>query len=146
MIQIGPLRADDRARWAEMWTQYLDYYETSLSAEIFDCTWSRLLDDRQLHGLAAREGDVVVGITHYLQHDSAWTLQPVTYLQDLFTDPAHRGRGVARALIEAVAAQAIQCGSPRLYWLTQSHNETARALYDKIARHTGFIRYEYPLG
>ena len=101
--------------------------------------------DGPVRGRAARDGDEIVGIVHFLSHPSGWTLEPVTYLQDLFTVAEHRGRGVARRLIEAVAAEARDAGSPRLYWLTQSHNATARLLYDRIAQHTGFIRYEYPL-
>jgi GNAT superfamily N-acetyltransferase len=85
-----------------------------------------------------------VGIAHYLFHTNVWT-QRVCYLQDLFVDPLARGRGVARALIEAVAEVARDRDATRLYWLTQHHNTTARSLYDKVARNNGFIRYDYPL-
>lgn len=145
MIEIGRLQDGDRARWTELWRQYLEFYETTLPPAIYSHTWDRIIAGREIHALAAREGEQILGITHFLLHPSAWTLQPVVYLQDLFTDPAQRSRGIARALIEAVAAHARDDGSTRLYWLTQSHNATARALYDKIAKHTGFIRYEYPL-
>jgi GNAT superfamily N-acetyltransferase len=104
-----------------------------------------VLAGEELHGLAARADGAMIGITHFLFHPSAWTLRPVCYLQDLFTDPAHRGQGAARALIAAVGDRASAAGSTRMYWLTQSHNATARALYDKVAKHSGFIRYEYAL-
>ncbi|MBV8915705.1 MAG: GNAT family N-acetyltransferase, partial [Acetobacteraceae bacterium] len=55
------------------------------------------------------------------------------------------GKGAGRSLIAAVAERARAEGSTRLYWLTQEQNATARALYDKVAKHSGFIRYEYPL-
>lgn len=64
------------------------------------------------------------------------------YLQDLFTLPSARGKGVARALIESVAAQARQRDCERFYWNTHSSNETARMLYDSVAEFRGFIRYE----
>ncbi len=54
--------------------------------------------------------------------------------------------GVARALIEAVARISKERGATRFYWLTQEHNATGRALYDKVAKFNGFIRYDYPLG
>ena len=113
--------------------------------EQYDHTWSRLMAGHPLHGLALRHEGRLEGLAHYLFHDSAWTLQPVCYLQDLFIDPAYRGTGGGRALIEAVAAAARAAGAPRYYWLTQDHNEVACRLYDRVARHTGFIRYEYPL-
>lgn len=145
MIEIGPLMPTDRQRWTELWRAYLDFYETALSPEIFEHSWARILAGDELQGLAAREDGKILGITHFLRHPSAWTLQPVVYLQDLFTDESYHGRGVARALIEAVAHEARSGGSTRMYWLTQSHNTTARTLYDRLAKHSGFIRYEYPL-
>jgi GNAT superfamily N-acetyltransferase len=86
----------------------------------------------------------LVGIAHYLFHTSAWA-RCTCYLQDLFTAPQARGKGAARALIEAVAAAARERGATRYYWLTQEHNATARLLYDKVATYKGFIRYDYPL-
>ena len=85
-----------------------------------------------------------VGIAHYLFHRSTWASK-VCYLQDLFTAPQARGHGVARALIERVAQEARAAGASRYYWLTQESNAAARALYDRVARFNGFIRYEYPL-
>ncbi len=136
----------DRQRWTELWRAYLGFYEAVLPDEIYDETWTRLLHDTALHGLAARADGRIVGITHFLFHDSAWTMTPVCYLQDLFVDPAIRGQGAGRALNEAVAERARGQTSTRMYWLTQDHNATARTLYDRLAKHTGFIRYEYPLG
>ena len=145
MIEVTPLLPGDRARWTELWRAYLQFYRTELPGAIYDQTWTRLLESKDLHGLAARDGDSIVGLVHFLFHPSAWTLTPVCYLQDLFTDPARRNQGAARALIAAVADRARAGGSTRLYWLTQSDNATARALYDKVAKHSGFIRYEYAL-
>lgn len=145
MIEITKLQPGDRQRWAELWRGYLKFYETELPPDIYDATWARIQEDDELHGLAARADGEIVGITHYLYHPNFWMTKPVCYLQDLFTDPGRRSQGVGRALIEAVAQRAREAGSPRLYWLTQEHNATARALYDKIAKNRGFIRYEYPL-
>jgi GNAT superfamily N-acetyltransferase len=70
----------------------------------------------------------------------------VTYLQDLFTTPDARGKGVARSLIETVYADADAAGRPAVYWLTQTGNSTARALYDKIATATDFMVYRRATG
>ena len=66
-------------------------------------------------------------------------------MQDLYTANAARGRGVARALIDAVAREAQTGGATRFYWLTQADNAAARALYDRVAEDRGFIRYDHPL-
>jgi len=145
IVTIAPLRPDDKARWCELWSVYLTFYDTTLPRDVFEHTWTRLLQEDALHGLAARADGVIVGITHFLFHNSAWTTTPVCYLQDLFVVDAMRGRGTGRALIEAVAARARDRASTRMYWLTQDHNATARLLYDRLAKNSGFIRYEYPL-
>jgi len=36
-------------------------------------------------------------------------------------------------------------GCARVYWLTQSGNETARRLYDQVADNRGFIQYTIQL-
>ena len=149
-ILITPLRPQDRARWAELWRGYLEFYETSLPAEIYEHTWQRLLaGDAPIHGFGARLGTAeapLVGIVHYLFHAHAWTAQEVCYLQDLFVDAAARGTGCGRALIERVARAARERDCLRLYWTTkQDNNAAARLLYDRLARFNGFIRYDYAL-
>ena len=142
-LSIEPLRGHDRAAWEPLARGYKTFYETPTTDEEFDRAWARLQSGEAL-GLAAKEDGAMLGIAHYLFHASAWAPK-VCYLQDLFTAPAARGRGVARALIEAVAEDARRRGATRYYWLTQENNKTARALYDKLAQHKGFIRYDFPL-
>lgn len=78
-------------------------------------------------------------------HRSTTRLHGVCYLQDLFTAPGHRGQGIGRQLIQAVYAAALAAGSTRVYWQTQAGNAAGRALYDKVARHDGFIVYTHEL-
>ena len=63
-------------------------------------------------------------------------------MQDLYVDPAARGTGAGRALIEAVYAAADANGTPSVYWMTQDFNTAARLLYDRIASLTPFIKYQ----
>ena len=88
--------------------------------------------------------DDLVGIAHFLFHASVWA-RTSCYLQDLLTFPAARRKGIARLLIEAVAAEARARRAARYYWHTQEHNDVARVLYDKVGKHVGFIRYDYSL-
>jgi GNAT superfamily N-acetyltransferase len=68
-------------------------------------------------------------------------VEDVCYLEDLFTAEAARGKGVGRALIEAVYERARTAGSTRVYWMTHETNTTAQALYDKLADKPWFIQY-----
>jgi GNAT superfamily N-acetyltransferase len=145
MIEVSALRPEDRARWEILSRGYKAFYETELPDSKYEETWLRLMGGDGVYGYAARLDGHLVGIAHYLFHASTWT-DDVCYLQDLFVDEAARGKGVARALIEELARKARERGAARLYWTTRHDNATARTLYDKVARHNGFIRYDYPLG
>jgi GNAT superfamily N-acetyltransferase len=143
---IRALRPDDRPQWADLWTGYLTYYETSVPDEVYNSTFARLLsqDAQEFHALVAEQNGQLVGLTHYLFHRHAWKIENVCYLQDLFASPETRGTGVGRALIEAVYAAADANGTPAVYWLTQDFNATARKLYDRIGVQTPFVRYNRP--
>ena len=123
---------------------YKEFYNTPTTDAEFNTAWNRLLTQDQVFGLGAKLNDELVGIAHYLFHTSTWTPK-VCYLQDLFTAHQARGKGVARALIEAVATDAISKGATRYYWLTRENNAVARVLYDKVGKHNGFVRYDFPL-
>jgi GNAT superfamily N-acetyltransferase len=90
---------------------------------------------------SSSSGEQLVGLTHYLYHRSTTRLELTCYLQDLFTAPEHRGRGIGRALIEGVCVRAKVDGIRRVYWQTHESNSTGRRLYDQVARHHGFIVY-----
>ncbi|WP_171207269.1 MULTISPECIES: GNAT family N-acetyltransferase [unclassified Ruegeria] len=143
---IRPLRAEDREAWSKLWRAYLAFYESTVSDEVYDSTFARLMgeDPQDFSCLVAELDGQLVGLTHFLFHRHAWKVENVCYLQDLFTAPQARGAGVGRALIEAVYAEADHQGAPAVYWLTQDFNETARKLYDRVGKLTPFIRYQRP--
>jgi len=142
-ITVRPLVVSDRPAWDRLWAGYLTFYESSLAPAVSETTWTRLLDpDFPIFGLVAvDETGQPVGLTHYVLHPATWAVGPYCYLEDLFVDPAIRGTGAGRALIEAVYAAADAVGAARVYWLTHESNDTARKLYDRVARNTGFIQY-----
>jgi ribosomal protein S18 acetylase RimI-like enzyme len=144
MIEIRRLRPEDRARWDVLARGYKTFYRTELPDVAYAEAWARLMRDDALVGCGAQVEGQLVGISHHLFHANLW-MGDTCYLQDLYVDECARGRGVARALIEHVAQSARERGSPRLYWLTHQDNARARALYDKVARFNGFVRYDYPL-
>jgi GNAT superfamily N-acetyltransferase len=139
---VRALRSGERAAWEPLWQGYLTFYEASQAPEVTDMTWQRLHDPGEpMHGLVAEQDGAVLGIVHFIYHRSTWTVGSYCYLQDLFTTEAARGRGVGKALIEAVYARAKSDGASRVYWLTHETNEVARSLYDKLATRSGFIQY-----
>lgn len=141
--QIRALRAEDRARWGELWAGYLKFYRTDLPPAITEATWQRLMDPQdQPYGLAAFDADqLIVGIVHYHFHLSTWSVAGYCYLEDLFVDPAARGQGAGRALIEAVYRAADERAATRVYWHTEKDNLRAQALYNQVATPAPFVQY-----
>lgn len=145
-IVIRPLQRSDESSWRRLWTGYLAFYKTSVPEAVYASTFERLLgdNDQDFHCLIAEHDGAPVGLVHYLFHRHCWRIENVCYLQDLYADPAVRGKGVGRALIEAVYAAADTAGAPSVYWMTQDDNHAGRQLYDRVGKLTNFIKYQRP--
>ncbi len=145
-LSIRPVTRADYAQWLMLWEGYNAFYQrvgpTAVSPEVTQTTWARFFDGYEpMHALVAESEGRLVGLVHYLFHRNTIMLGPVCYLQDLFTLETQRGKGVGRALIEAVYAEARRAGAPRVYWHTHETNKTAMRLYDQVAEHSGFVVY-----
>ncbi|MEJ2816824.1 GNAT family N-acetyltransferase [Caulobacter sp. CCG-8] len=149
-LRVRPLTRADHAQWLPLWDGYNAFYgrsgETALDPAITAMTWSRIFDaDEPVHGLVAEQDGRLLGLVHYLFHRSTTMIEPICYLQDLFTTEQARGKGVGRALIEAVYDAARAAGASRVYWQTHETNATAMKLYDQVADKSGFLVYRKPL-
>jgi GNAT superfamily N-acetyltransferase len=145
-LDVRAVTKQDYAQWLPLWDGYNAFYGrfgvTALAPDITAMTWARFFDAYEpVHALVAESGGKLLGLTHYLFHRSTTSIEPVCYLQDLFTSEASRGKGVGRALINAVYAQARLAGAPRVYWQTHETNQAAMRLYDKVAERSGFVVY-----
>lgn len=145
-VTVRSVAPADHDAWLSLWDGYNAFYgregATALPAEVTAMTWSRFFDAYEpVHALVAEADGELLGLAHYLLHRSTIRIEPSCYLQDLFTVPAARGRGVGRALVEAVYDRARAAGCSRVYWQTHEGNATAMALYDKLAERSGFVVY-----
>jgi len=147
VVSIRFVTREDYAEWLPLWEGYNRFYgrfdATALPQEITRTIWSRFFDAYEpVWAMVAVADGKLVGLVHYMFHRSTITIEPTCYLQDLFTAEATRGKGVGRALIEAVYAQARLAGVVNVYWRTHASNATARRLYDTIAEDSGFVVYK----
>ena len=79
-----------------------------------------------------QSGDQVIGFALYFQTYSTFLAQPGIYLEDLFVDPAWRGRGCGRALLIHLARLAVERGCGRLEWSVLDWNEPAIRFYRSL--------------
>ncbi|MEM7676081.1 MAG: GNAT family N-acetyltransferase [Myxococcota bacterium] len=147
-LRVRALTEADHARWLELWAGYLEFYEVELDPGITETTWRRLIgdDDGTHEGVVAVDDDgVIVGFAHALYHRSTWTEGWYCYLEDLFVDPACRGKGAGQVLIEAVVKDAKARDTARVFLITNESNARARALYDKVMTLAPFVQYRVQL-
>ena len=145
-LEIRAALAADKQRWFILWQGYLDFYKTELSTEQSELTWQRILDPEfNMKCAVAIDDGLIVGFTTYSLQNSTWSEGGHCYLEDLFVDPAVRGKGVGRTLIEYVKSYAIENNCSRLYWNTDEDNATARKLYDTYTLESGKRQYRIAL-
>jgi ribosomal protein S18 acetylase RimI-like enzyme len=82
--------------------------------------------------LVAAEGGTVIGYTYAGVEGRDWmSLRgPAGVMYDIVVDPAHRGRGVGRALLEATVAALRSRGSPQVVLSTADRNAAAQRLFE----------------
>jgi len=150
MTVIRFAKPGDYQQWLPLWDGYNRFYgrfdQTALPIEVTQSTWRRFLEASEpMHALVAEREGRLVGLVHYLFHRHTTMLTDICYLQDLFTDESCRGKGVGRALIEAVYTKARSAGVSRVYWQTHETNARAMVLYNLLAERSGFLVYRKQL-
>ena len=142
MITVRAATAADEPGWRELWAGYNAFYVATVLEPITQSTWRRVLDPAApVLGRVAESDGRVVGFSNSVLHESTWAAAPICYLEDLFVDPAVRGKGVGRLLLQDLVELARQSGWPTLYWHTRGSNATARRLYDTFTSADDFVRY-----
>lgn len=118
---------------------YCDFYEVSPRDDRLIALSRALIDDpTEGSQLLARGADgTPLGFATVF-----WTWQTldaarVGVLNDLYTVPEARGKGIGRRLIEHSLGMCRKRGAAKLYWETATDNETAQRLYDSLDAESG---------
>ena len=104
-----------------------------------ECVATEALLEQSLFGqhagaevVLAFENDKAAGFALFFHNYSTFLAQRGLYLEDLFVDPAFRGRGVGRALLAHLAALAVARGCGRFEWSVLDWNRDAIEFYEKL--------------
>ena len=82
--------------------------------------------------LVAEVGDEVVAFALFFTNFSTFLGRPGLYLEDLYVQPAQRGKGIGESLLKQLARLAVQRGCGRFEWSVLDWNEGAIRFYEKM--------------
>lgn len=145
-VTVRPIETKDKPEWAVLFKGYADFYGVPQTPDMRETVWGWLHDPH--HGtncFVAEQSGTLIGFTHYRPFASQLRAITNGFLDDLFVDPATRGTGAAKALIDAVAAKGREHSWGTIRWITADDNYRARGVYDKLATRTSWITYDIKL-
>jgi ribosomal protein S18 acetylase RimI-like enzyme len=137
---------DDLADLLPLMRGYSDFYEVEPSDDALLALSRALIADPEHEGIQfiARDGDTALGFATVYWMWSTSRAARIGVMNDLFTAPEARRRGVGEALIQQCLEAVRERGAVVLQWQTARDNHTAQALYERV----GGIReqwYDYYL-
>jgi GNAT superfamily N-acetyltransferase len=99
--------------------------ETHVNAALFD-------EPTTLRGHIVEVDGEIAAMALWFLNFSTWDGVAGLYLEDLFVRPQFRRRGLARALLAALARECVDNGYTRLSWAVLNWNTDSIALYEAI--------------
>jgi GNAT superfamily N-acetyltransferase len=142
-VSVRPLEPADEPHWRVLFRGYREFYRQQDDEQVVSRVWGWLMDPRhECQGLVAVSANNIVAIGHYQRFSLPYAGTVGIFLDDLFTSPAARGKGAARALIRRLTEIAGSEGRSVVRWTTAADNHQAQALYNQVATRTQWVTYD----
>ncbi len=95
------------------------------------------------HALICEDAGEPVGMAVYFFNYSTWQGRNGIYLEDLYVDPAARGKGAGKAMLKHLARIAVEKDCGRFEWSVLDWNTPSIEFYDRLGAkpQTEWIRY-----
>jgi ribosomal protein S18 acetylase RimI-like enzyme len=122
--EVRLLRAGDEQILADVAAGVFDH-------EVDDVLLAQFLGDPRHHLCVAIEDHIVVGFAsavHYVHPDKP----PQLWINEVGVSPFHRGRGTAKAMLQALLTLGLELGCTEAWVLTDEANAAARSLYRSV--------------
>lgn len=91
-----------------------------------------IFDKKKAEVIFAMEGDTEVGFALFFHNFSTFVGRAGIYLEDLFVQPEHRGKGYGKALLQQLAKIAVERGCGRLEWVCLDWNQPSIDFYKSL--------------
>tara|TARA_A200000113_G_scaffold180453_1_gene166259 strand:- start:656 stop:1090 length:435 start_codon:yes stop_codon:yes gene_type:complete len=141
-VKIRAIAENDFPEWLPLWDgNNLGQRDQLVTTK----TWGRLLDEKSgVFGIVAEEKGKLLGLTHFVLHPTTGAVNDACYMQDVFVDPNSRGKGIAHKMVQHLARLGRKEKWARMYWMAESDNVAAQALYKNIGHKLNFTFHVMP--
>ncbi len=98
-MEIRKLKEDDFNQWLSLWEESCFH---QIDRKVTNSTWQRICDSNNpINGLCAVSDDgTMLGIIHFVVHNTTGYIESSAYMQDIFVVKEHRRKGIAVALLK----------------------------------------------
>ena len=133
-LRIRPATADDAALILRLIRELARYEraEDAVQTDEAGLRASLFGPGATAHALICEADAQPVGYAVYFYNYSTWLGRNGLYLEDLYVDPAHRGVGAGKALLQHLARQAVAEGCGRFEWSVLDWNTPAIDFYRSL--------------
>ncbi len=140
---IREIKLKDKEQWGKLYKSYAKFYEVEMNEKILQTVWNWLHDkNHEVEGLVYEVDGNIAGLAHYRRMPSPLRGQYIGFLDDLFVDPDHRGKGIGEKILNELKIISKSKGWNLTRWITRDDNVRAKSLYDRLAEKTTWNLYE----
>ncbi len=133
---IRPLHLNEFSDWLPLW---IENNQGQNDEKVTIQTWQRITSDQEhVYALGAFKAQKLIGILHYILHPTTGHLSQACYMQDLFTLPEERGKGVAKKMLQTLYKEHKRQDWSRIYWVAEQNNAAAQKLYESFGAKLDF--------
>jgi len=106
--------------------------EHEVKASVADIEQSLFSESATAHALICEQDGEAIGYAVYFYNYSTWQGCNGLYLEDLYISPEKRGSGAGKALLQRLAAIAVENGCGRFEWSVLDWNQPAIDFYQSL--------------
>lgn len=131
---LRPARPEDSTVLVDLIRELAAFERLSYLVEVTPAMLSQQLFGPRpaAEAVVAEQGGRVVGFALFFTNFSTFLGRPGLYLEDLYVQPAHRGSGLGRALLEHLGRLAVERGCGRFEWSVLDWNADAIRFYERM--------------
>ena len=140
-LTFKPYEAEDAKTLLGLFYEMADYEGLLDQLRCTEADLKRwILDEKMLNMRLICEDGVPVGYVCWYYNFSSFLCKPGLYLEDVYIQPAHRGKGYTKAALKMLARTAVENDCERFEWVCLDWNEHALKVYESFgAKRTGML-------